>query len=150
MGNKQLLMRRHTEWVNLWNANRDSRLPKTKLELLRELSEWDKTQGGSSAITFNVHNRFNGIMEKDFDRDAWSSNHGDEFQRLVSQARKKREAPNADKGPENKPDNEQSTRSSVQSTTNLSELALLSAVILSDGEQCIPEDGDNRIGPKQS
>ncbi|KAJ5677949.1 Postreplication repair E3 ubiquitin-protein ligase rad18 [Penicillium maclennaniae] len=88
-GNRSLLQRRHTEWMNLWNANCDSRNPKSKKELLKELTIWEKTQGGAqTAIASNADE----ITRKDFDRERWSSSHDDDFKRLIANARKKSDA----------------------------------------------------------
>ncbi|PUU76110.1 hypothetical protein B9Z19DRAFT_1088997 [Tuber borchii] len=40
-GNKRTLHARYDEWMTLWNANVDSATPKSKKELLKELSVWD-------------------------------------------------------------------------------------------------------------
>ncbi|PWW72730.1 DNA repair protein rad18, partial [Tuber magnatum] len=40
-GNKRTLQDRYNEWMTLWNANLDSTMPKSKKELLKELSAWD-------------------------------------------------------------------------------------------------------------
>lgn len=87
-GNRPLLQRRHTEWMNLWNANCDSKAPKTKRDLLHELDVWERTQGGwaASPSSFDPGNK---VMNKDFDGAAWSSSHGDDFKRLIANARKK-------------------------------------------------------------
>ena len=86
-GTRALLMRRHTEWVNLVNANCDSNSPRSKRDLLRELDLWDKTQGrqlsaGNPTSTTTV-------MHKDFDGAAWAQNHNDNFKKLIAEARRK-------------------------------------------------------------
>ena len=86
-GPRALVMRRHTEWVNLVNANCDSKTPKTKRELLRELGTWDKTQGrqlvnGCSDPTASV-------MNKDFDGAVWAVDHDSDFKKLIAHARSK-------------------------------------------------------------
>lgn len=68
--------------MNLWNANCDSRDPRTKKKLLEELDVWERTQGGSAPNTTNS------VMKKDFDGTAWSSNHDDDFKRLIANARR--------------------------------------------------------------
>jgi len=88
-GSKQLLSRRHTEWVNLWNANCDSLKPRTKRELLHDLDVWERTQGGSAPVTSNSLSSTNTVMAKDFDSAAWSASHGDDFRQLIAQARQK-------------------------------------------------------------
>lgn len=88
-GSRALLQRRHTEWMNLWNANCDSRNPKPKRELLNELKIWEKTQGGAQTPFASAADE---IARKDFDREKWSSSHDDDFKRLIANARKKSDA----------------------------------------------------------
>ncbi|KAL5355861.1 hypothetical protein BJX96DRAFT_79602 [Aspergillus floccosus] len=88
-GPRILLQRRHTEWMNLWNANCDSKTPKSKRELLQELSVWERTQGGSAAPSAESSNS---VMRKDFDASAWSANHDNDFKKLIANARKRSDA----------------------------------------------------------
>lgn len=90
-GQKQLLQRRHTEWMNLWNANCDSKNPKSKRILLQELDVWERTQGGHATAP-SPFTTSNNVMRKDFDANEWSNNHDDDFKRLIANARKKSEA----------------------------------------------------------
>ncbi len=86
-GPKPLLVRRHTEWVNLVNSNCDSQSPRTKRELLHDLDVWDKTQGRqilNGSLTSSLS-----VMSKDFDGTAWVANHNSDFQKLIAEARKK-------------------------------------------------------------
>ncbi|GLI74140.1 E3 ubiquitin-protein ligase rad18 [Penicillium ochrochloron] len=87
-GPRQLLQRRHTEWMNLWNANCDSTFPKTKKDLLRELDIWERTQGGFAPSQSSLMPT-NTVMAKDFDAAQWSVNHETDFKRLIANARKK-------------------------------------------------------------
>ncbi|KAJ5405078.1 hypothetical protein N7465_006362 [Penicillium sp. CMV-2018d] len=87
-GQKQLLQRRHTEWMNLWNANCDSKYPKSKRILLQELDVWERTQGGHATAP-SPFTTSNNVMRKDFDANEWSNNHDDDFKRLIANARKK-------------------------------------------------------------
>ena len=89
-GARTLLIRRHTEWLNLWNANCDSTRPRKKGELLRDLEVWERTQGGHASGPLNGGNS---VMRKDFDGSAWAANHGDDFQRLIARARQKPDMP---------------------------------------------------------
>ena len=86
-GPKPLLIKRHTEWINLVNANCDSSRPRTKRELLNELDVWERSQGR------NIMNGLGGneapVMRKDFDGAAWATHHGNDFQQLIAQARRK-------------------------------------------------------------
>jgi E3 ubiquitin-protein ligase RAD18 len=106
-GPKLLLQKRHTEWVNLWNANCDSRDPKTKRKLIDELEVWEKTQGrqilqGMNAATGGGQGT--GVMAKDFDSESWMKGNKNDFEELVRRAReKKATAPSTEdkpKGPE--------------------------------------------------
>ncbi|KAJ5453783.1 Postreplication repair E3 ubiquitin-protein ligase rad18 [Penicillium daleae] len=90
-GPRQLLQRRHTEWMNLWNANCDSTSPKSKKELLRELDIWERTQGGFAPTQSSVV-ATNTVMAKDFNTAQWSVNHDTDFKRLIENARKKSDA----------------------------------------------------------
>ena len=94
-GSKQLMVRRHTEWVNLWNANCDSSNPRSKRELLQDLDTWERTQGGRAPVT----NQGYGIMRKDFDGDGWANKNKVDFARLIADAKRKKatSAPEADK-----------------------------------------------------
>jgi len=109
-GTKQLMVRRHTEWVNLWNANCDSSSPRGKRELLQDLDTWERTQGGRAPVT----NQGYGIMRKDFDGDGWASRNKVDFARLIADAKRKKAtaaaAPEGEKrqrGDSNAPENEQ-------------------------------------------
>ncbi|KAK0356126.1 E3 ubiquitin-protein ligase rad18 [Friedmanniomyces endolithicus] len=89
-GSKQLMIKRHTEWVNLWNADCDSDHPRLKRELLQDLETWERTQGGRAPST---HGLSNGVMRKDFDGVGWASKHGDEYSRLIADARRRKGNP---------------------------------------------------------
>ena len=99
-GPKPLLIRRHTEWVNLWNANCDSSNPRSKRELLHDLDVWERTQGGNAPSGQSASGSGTAIMAKDFDGSAWSASHGDDFQRLVAQARQKSATSSSARGTE--------------------------------------------------
>ncbi|EQL36938.1 E3 ubiquitin-protein ligase RAD18 [Blastomyces dermatitidis ATCC 26199] len=85
-GPKPLLQKRHTEWMNIWNANCDSKVPKSKRELLRELDIWERTQGGQ-APTAGIST--SSVMRKDFDASAWTTTYGDDYKALIANARRK-------------------------------------------------------------
>jgi E3 ubiquitin-protein ligase RAD18 len=90
-GSRQLLIRRHTEWVNLWNANCDAVRPRTKRELLSDLDQWERSQGGAvSAVGAAFGQRGNAggeVMAKDFDADAYGKKNKDHFGDLIAKAR---------------------------------------------------------------
>ncbi|MCJ1249776.1 E3 ubiquitin-protein ligase rad18 [Trapelia coarctata] len=96
-GAKPLLIRRHTEWVNLWNANCDSSKPRSKRELLHDLDLWERTQGGNASAAQGAAGSGGTIMAKDFDGSAWSASHDDDFQRLTAEARRKSAASSSTK-----------------------------------------------------
>lgn len=85
-GTKPQLSKRHTEWVNLWNANVDAGAPRSKRELLDGLRKWDRSVG-REPDQFGTANQ---VMRKDFDAKAWSSGNKDDFARLIEQARQGR------------------------------------------------------------
>ena len=88
-GTRQLMEKRYTEWVTLWNSNCDSRNPRGKVELKRELDVWERTQGAPIASRANSGGN---IRDKDFDSAGWSSKHDDSFRQLIEEARRKRTA----------------------------------------------------------
>lgn len=90
-GVKLLLIRRHTEYLNLHNANCDSPRPKSKRELLLELDVWERTQGGNAPLSGTGHAP-GGVGKKDFDAQAWSRGHDDNFKKLIADARRNRKA----------------------------------------------------------
>lgn len=108
-GQRPVLQRRHTEWVNLWNANCDAKYPKSKRELLHELDIWERTQGGSAGQSSFASNNANTVMRKDFDASKWSEEHDSDFKRLIANARKRSDAqvrstiPGASAAPERNP-----------------------------------------------
>ena len=84
-GSKELMRKRHTEWMNLWNANCDSSKPRSKRELLRDLDTWERTLGRQEQ-----KGTADGVMVKDFDRDGWVRNQKGEFDDLIKRAREGR------------------------------------------------------------
>ncbi|MCJ1339809.1 E3 ubiquitin-protein ligase rad18 [Bachmanniomyces sp. S44760] len=99
-GPRPLLIRRHTEWINLWNANCDSSSPRRKRELLRDLDVWERTQGGHATTSTGTVGGGKSVMDKEFDGTAWAASHDDDFQQLIARARRKPPAPVA---PESEP-----------------------------------------------
>ena len=87
-GPKLLMQKRHTEWVNLWNANSDSRTPRSKRELLKELEVWERTQGRQIAHNIGP----NGVMAKDFDSAAYVRSNKNDYDDLIRKAREKARA----------------------------------------------------------
>lgn len=105
-GPKLLLQKRHTEWVNLWNANCDSKEPKPKKKLLEELDVWERTQGRQ--IVQSMHSATGGgqgmgVMAKDFDSESWMRGNKNDFDELVRRAREKKAGPPATDDKANEP-----------------------------------------------
>lgn len=88
-GPRALLIRRHTEWVNLVNANNDSSRPRTKNEMLHDLNVWDRSQGRQILNASEDLMGASSVMGKDFDGVAWATSHDDDFQDLITKARPK-------------------------------------------------------------
>lgn len=88
-GSRQLMERRYTEWVTIWNANSDSKEPKRKSELRRELDIWERTQGGKANTTGREHLMGAQIRDKDFDGKAWADKNEEAFKDLIAKARQK-------------------------------------------------------------
>ncbi|KAL1961129.1 hypothetical protein VTO42DRAFT_3074 [Malbranchea cinnamomea] len=109
-GNRQLLQRRHTEWINLWNANCDSKTPKSKRELLKELDIWERSQGGQASAGSNK------VMRKDFDGSAWSAAHMEDYRRLIADARRNRNQAASKAAPQGGASAEEVTSGGVESS----------------------------------
>ncbi|KAJ4355322.1 E3 ubiquitin-protein ligase rad18 [Ascochyta clinopodiicola] len=88
-GSKDLMKRRHIEWLNIHNSNcdADDSVRKTKRQLVRELEEWENTQGGRAEAKESK------VMRKDFDGNGYAKSHKSDFDDLIAQARKQRAAP---------------------------------------------------------
>jgi E3 ubiquitin-protein ligase RAD18 len=95
-GTKPQLIKRHQEWLNIYNSNCDASdaARKSKRELLRELDEWERTQGGHAQA------KESHIMRKDFDGQNYATAHKDQFADLIANARKR--AKDAQKASEQK------------------------------------------------
>lgn len=91
-GPRQLMERRYTEWVTLWNANCDSLSPKGKGDLKRELDIWERTQGGKANTAGREQILGAQIKDKDFDGKAWAQKNDEAFRELIAQARRKPKA----------------------------------------------------------
>ncbi|CCC13563.1 hypothetical protein SMACR_07188 [Sordaria macrospora] len=106
-GSRQLLEKRHKEWITLWNANCDSSRPKKRSELLRDLDEWERTvgnPGGGGSRIGGFGMTIGGgagqgpmaraqaagaeIKDKEFDGKAWANRYGGSFGDLIKQARR--------------------------------------------------------------
>ncbi|KAI1332398.1 DNA repair protein rad18 [Xylariaceae sp. FL0255] len=89
-GNRNMLERRHREWVMIWNANCDSQRPRTVAELRQDLDVWERTLGSRANIGFRsaATNAGAQIKDKDFDGAAWAAKHDDAFRDLIANARR--------------------------------------------------------------
>ena len=87
-GPRTLLVKRHTEWINLVNANCDSTKPRSKRELLHDLDVWEKTQG-RQILNLSNSGGASSVMHKDFDGAAWATSHNQDFRNLIAKARRK-------------------------------------------------------------
>jgi E3 ubiquitin-protein ligase RAD18 len=93
-GSKDLLKRRHVEWLNIYNSNCDAHesLRKSKRDLLRELTEWENTQGGRADLSENK------FMKKTFDANGHAKSHKSDFDDLIARARQQRAKSTAEEG----------------------------------------------------
>jgi E3 ubiquitin-protein ligase RAD18 len=97
VGTRQLMIRRYTEWVNIWNANCDSEGKKTQRELLRDLDAWERTQGSRAPVANGLSST---IMKKDFDGAAWATSNKQDFSRLIADAKRRKNNPAIDESKE--------------------------------------------------
>lgn len=116
-GPKPLLVRRHLEWVALWNANCDSARPHSRTELKADLDQWERTQGGHAPSGAQS----SAVMNKDFDGVGWARKNKDDFEQLITRARRQDRNPtptsaveddHADQGQHNAPQSDGGTTNS--------------------------------------
>ena len=105
-GSRSLIQRRHTEWLDLVRANCDSDTPKNGQTLLKELAEWERTQG-DGAFARKTADEAKKIMDKGWNANGWSSAHNEDFRNLVTQARKGIKAPERNGNDESTPDKDE-------------------------------------------
>ncbi|KAI9783422.1 MAG: E3 ubiquitin-protein ligase rad18 [Peltula sp. TS41687] len=98
-GSKSIMEKRHTEWVNLWNANCDSLRPRSKKEVLQDLDTWERTQGTLAPSSAGPGSL---LMKKDFDGAAWAASHNSDFQQLIADARRQKARPASTSGADKK------------------------------------------------
>lgn len=88
-GSKEVMRKRHGEWMNLWNANCDSLQPVGKAKLLQELNAWERNLGKDERQ--RQTGGANRVMEKEFDREGHMKRNGDDFADLIRKARESRQ-----------------------------------------------------------
>ncbi|KTW27314.1 DNA repair protein rad18 [Pneumocystis carinii B80] len=88
-GDKAMLQRRHTEWINLWNANIDSKTPVSKRILLEKLDAWDQMQLKTTSMK--------NISDKN-----WMQTYKTDFDNLIENARQSKKR-KTDTSPKNEP-----------------------------------------------
>ncbi|CAG8545953.1 1231_t:CDS:2 [Paraglomus occultum] len=89
-GVRQQLIRRHAEYVNLYNANVDSAEPKSETELRQILRDWERTQR-----TDQFRKDASRIWRQSIDSQEYHSKYRDQFAKLIEQAQKSRNTSNA-------------------------------------------------------
>ena len=89
-GSRQMLERRHKEWITIWNANCDSLHPRRKADLLHDLDVWERTLGTRAPTSSRSIKLGTEIKDKDFDGAAWAAKHDTSFKSLIASARKNR------------------------------------------------------------
>jgi E3 ubiquitin-protein ligase RAD18 len=89
-GSRQMLERRHQEWITIWNANCDSVRPKRRSELMHDLEVWERTMGTRAPTMSRAANIGAQIKDKDFDGAAWATKHDSSFKDLIAMARNSR------------------------------------------------------------
>ncbi|WBW71889.1 Rad18-like protein ubiquitin protein ligase E3 [Schizosaccharomyces osmophilus] len=75
-GNKQILQRRHAQWVTMYNSNLDQKHPISKKALLAQLHKWEKTQSNSNLVT-----------KEKLGGTEWESTYAGDFADLVQKAK---------------------------------------------------------------
>jgi E3 ubiquitin-protein ligase RAD18 len=117
-GSKDLMRRRHVEWLNIHNSNCDAHesVRKNKRQLLKELDEWEQTQGG------RADTKESKIMKKDFDGTGYAKSHKTDFDDLIARARQQRNTPQSgseEPRPDQQPSEPRSSHTNIDIGTPL-------------------------------
>ncbi|KAG7125797.1 Postreplication repair E3 ubiquitin-protein ligase rad18 like [Verticillium longisporum] len=101
-GSRQMIEKRHREWITIWNANCDSLRPKRRSELIHDLEVWERTQSGrpSALGRGRAGAMATAVKDKEFDGAAWATKHDNEFKDLIANARKSRSQAQTKKEPD--------------------------------------------------
>ncbi|PSN62125.1 DNA repair protein rad18 [Corynespora cassiicola Philippines] len=111
-GSKELMIRRHREWLNIYNANCDAgKNRKSNKELLKELAQWENTLGGNAKVVESK------IMKSDFDMRGHASTHKSQFEELIANARRKKPTPKAADPAEDKDETNTDKMDGIERTT---------------------------------
>jgi len=89
-GDRQQLLRRHAEYMNLYNANLDSVEPKSETELRQMLRDWERTQR-----TDQFRKDASKIWRQSIDSQDYHSKYKDHFAMLIEQAQRNRNTSNS-------------------------------------------------------
>jgi E3 ubiquitin-protein ligase RAD18 len=90
-GTKELMRKRHAEWVNIYNANCDSLQPVSKMKLLQDLTTWERSISRDERTrTASQVGASSNVASKEFDREGYMSKEKDNFADLIRQARESR------------------------------------------------------------
>ncbi|KAI9665561.1 MAG: E3 ubiquitin-protein ligase rad18 [Alyxoria varia] len=167
-GSRQLLIKRHSEWLALWNANCDSTRPRPKATLMSDLEKWERSQGGHApqggASVFGCSaNGGSGtgftaasVMQKGFDGNEWAQSHQDDFKSLIAKAREKRNATASIKSDENANGKEEPTTAEAIDGREISQTGTSLVSDLKNNEaqikpskppEMLPESRRNDQGP---
>ncbi|PWZ02039.1 hypothetical protein BCV70DRAFT_185776 [Testicularia cyperi] len=77
-GDRERMMERHRQWINIWNANLDStRARRTASQLRKELADWERHRAGTRDHAATVERQ----------RTTWTTNNRAQFDDLVQKAR---------------------------------------------------------------
>ncbi|PNH38656.1 hypothetical protein VD0004_g8175 [Verticillium dahliae] len=101
-GSRQMMEKRHREWITIWNANCDSLRPKRRSELIHDLEVWERTQSGrpSALGRGRAGAMATAVKDKEFDGAAWATKHDNEFKDLIANARRSRSQAQTKKEPD--------------------------------------------------
>ncbi|KAJ7316962.1 hypothetical protein JRQ81_003124, partial [Phrynocephalus forsythii] len=125
-GTKQQLIKRHQEFVHMYNSQCDSLNPKSVAEIVKELENLEKTRAQlessrtrEDSMTFTKHQTENEIDE--IHRD-YRKKHKAEFQLLIDQMKKRKKNGNKTKIKEEEPEQKEATTKelAIETEENLS------------------------------
>ncbi|KAJ3162114.1 hypothetical protein HDU86_005812 [Geranomyces michiganensis] len=91
-GDRNTLIRRHTEWTKRYNANIDEGGAKSHGQLVKELGEWERALAGPKVTAFTPTPRHEETQQTVLEREEHSRKYADEFEKMVLGLKKRKRA----------------------------------------------------------
>ncbi|KAI9013295.1 hypothetical protein BC832DRAFT_549305 [Gaertneriomyces semiglobifer] len=89
-GDKNLLSKRHAEWVKRFNANLDDIKPKSDAKLIRELAEWERAITTITPTPFSTTNQHENTPQTEEEIRRHKEKYDSEYQQMIAILKKRK------------------------------------------------------------